>query len=397
MILPPQQWTRGLSATTLLQALDANSGRTRLVGGAVRDALLGLPVSDIDLATELPPHEVMERLQAAGVKAVPTGIAHGTITAVAGDLVAEVTTLRRDVATDGRHAEIAYTDDWQEDAARRDFTINALNATLPAGQVTDFFGGIEDLAARHVRFIGDPLIRIAEDHLRILRFFRFHARFAEGEPDAAGLSACIARARDLMALSRERIAMELLKLLELENPLPTIRLMVENGILASVLPEIGSAGVQSLSRLIEREGRYGIPPDAIRRLSALLPQGADTAESVAQRLRLSRAQRSRMIAAASPPPSADDDIRALAFRQGHVTATDRLLLGDGEARAALSTLAEWQKPQLPISGKHLIARGLTPGPVVSERLQAFQDLWISEGFPTDPEIIDALIDRILAG
>ncbi len=193
----------------LMRALGAAKGETRFVGGCVRDTLLGLEVSDVDLATRLQPQEVMQRLEAAGIKAVPTGLAHGTVTAVINGAPVEVTTLRRDVATDGRRATITYTEDWREDAARRDFTINALMADPESGEIHDYFGGIDDLGARHVRFIGDPLVRIAEDHLRILRFFRFHARFGIGAPDKAGLAACAARANDLMALSRERIADEL--------------------------------------------------------------------------------------------------------------------------------------------------------------------------------------------
>ena len=197
-----------------LNALGAEEGLTRYVGGAVRDELLRLPVSDIDLATRIPPDEVIRRLEEAKIKAVPTGIEHGTVTAVSDGHPFEITTLRRDVSTDGRRATVAFTDDWEEDAARRDFTINALSADPLTGELFDYFGGLADLERRHIRFIGDPLQRIAEDHLRILRFFRFHARFDAGEPDVAALEACTARANDLMALSRERIADELLKLLE---------------------------------------------------------------------------------------------------------------------------------------------------------------------------------------
>ena len=208
----------------------------RLVGGCVRDALAGQEAKDIDLATPLPPHIVMERLEAAGIKAVPTGIAHGTVTAVAQNQVVEVTSLRRDVATDGRRATIAHTDDWQEDAARRDFTINALYADPATGEVFDWFAGQEDLKAGIVRFIGAPLQRIAEDHLRILRFFRFSARFAKGGFHEDSLAACTARANDLMALSRERIAMEVLALLALPDPAPTVHLMIAHGIFKPVLP-----------------------------------------------------------------------------------------------------------------------------------------------------------------
>src|SRR5688572_2903859 len=196
MKLPRASWQTKAGMRPLLDALDAATGATRYVGGCVRDTLLGIPVRDVDLATRLTPEEVMTRLETAGIKAIPTGLAHGTVTAVVGGAPVEVTTLRRDVATDGRRATIAYTDDWREDAARRDFTINALSADPASGEIFDYFGGLADLKARRVRFIGDPLTRIAEDHLRILRFFRFHARFGRGRPDAQGLAACAARAND---------------------------------------------------------------------------------------------------------------------------------------------------------------------------------------------------------
>ena len=237
MRLDAAKWRRRRGMASLLKALGADEGLTRYVGGAVRDELLSLPVNDVDLATELAPDEVVRRLEAAKIRAVPTGIDHGTITAVSSGQPVEVTTLRRDVSTDGRRATVAFTDDWKEDAARRDFTINALFADPNTGEIFDYFDGIEDLKARRVRFIGDPFQRIAEDHLRILRFFRFHARFGAGEPDAAALDACTARANDLMALSRERIADELLKLLSVEDPSSTISIMLDRGILRPVLPE----------------------------------------------------------------------------------------------------------------------------------------------------------------
>src|SRR5438445_5524465 len=230
----------------LLGALGADEGLTRYVGGAVRDDLLGLPVSDIDLATRIAPDEVIRRLEKARIKAVPTGIDHGTVTAVSDGQPVEITTLRRDVSTDGRRATVAFTDDWQEDAARRDFTINALSADPRTGELFDYFGGLADLDQRHIRFIGDPLQRIAEDHLRILRFFRFHARFGQGEPDLAALDACTARANDLMALSRERIADEVLKLLAVADPSATVGIMLDRGILKPVLPEIAGDSFHSL-------------------------------------------------------------------------------------------------------------------------------------------------------
>ncbi len=244
--LDPEKWRKQRGMRRLLAALGANKGLTRYVGGAVRDDLLRLPVSDVDLATRLQPQEVVERLEAAKIKAVPTGIDHGTVTAVSDGHPYEVTTLRRDVSTDGRWATVAFTDDWKADAARRDFTLNALSADPRTGEIFDYFDGLGDLKRRHIRFIGDPLQRIAEDHLRILRFFRFHARFGSGEPDAAALEACTRRANDLMALSRERIADELLKLLAVSDPTPTIAIMLQRGILRPVLPEIASRHLSCL-------------------------------------------------------------------------------------------------------------------------------------------------------
>ena len=234
--LDAAKWRKRRGMARLLKALAASEGQTRYVGGAVRDDLLDLPVNDVDLATRLQPNDVVSRLEAAKIKAVPTGIDHGTVTAVSDGHPFEITTLRRDVSTDGRRATVAFTDDWKEDAARRDFTINALSADPMTGEIFDYFGGLTDLANRHIRFIGDPLMRIAEDHLRILRFFRFHARFGRGEPDQAALDACAARANDLMALSRERIADELLKLLAVEDPSPTVGIMLQRNILRPVLP-----------------------------------------------------------------------------------------------------------------------------------------------------------------
>ncbi|WP_409049634.1 CCA tRNA nucleotidyltransferase, partial [Sandarakinorhabdus sp.] len=290
-ILPPQAWAATAAGAALLTALDAAAGATRLVGGAVRDALLGLEGADIDLATRFAPDEVMKRVRGAGLKAVPTGIAHGTVTVVGpkddGGLVAEVTTLRRDVQSFGRHAQVAFTDDWREDAARRDFTVNALYADLPSGTLHDYWGGLDDLSAGRVRFIGDPLQRIAEDHLRILRFFRFSARFAQ-QMDADGLAACTARANDLMALSRERIAMELRLLLGLPHPVATLALMLEAGIFRPVLPELAETRLPVLAGTIAAETAAGLAPAWERRLAALLPPGETrVANEVGARLKLS--------------------------------------------------------------------------------------------------------------
>ncbi|TZG27757.1 CCA tRNA nucleotidyltransferase [Sphingomonas montanisoli] len=388
--LPQAEWRAMAGLDALVEALGAGEGAIRFVGGAVRDTLLGLPVKDVDCATRLMPEDASDRIKAAGFKAVPTGIAHGTVTAVLPGGVVEVTTLRRDVSTDGRRATVAFTDDWREDAARRDFTINALSADPLSGEIFDYFGGVADLDARLVRFIGDPLQRIAEDHLRILRFFRFHARFGNGAPDAAGLAACAARANDLMALSRERIADELTKLLGVADPAPTIALMVDQGIFRPVVPEIDETSVARLRHLIAREVEAGVDADPIRRLGALLPQSPETAVAIAQRLKMSKAVLKRIEAASGEGAP----VRALAYRLGPDVARDIVLKGDGPTEA-LASLDGWERPQLPIKGGDLVAHGLTAGPVVAATLQAIERRWIEEDFP-DASRVDQITSEELA-
>ena len=388
--LPPADWMMRPGLDRLAAALGAGDGAARYVGGAVRDTLLGLPVADIDVATIHPPQEVVRRLQAAGIRAVPTGIAHGTITAVADGTVVEVTTLRHDVTTDGRHAEVAFTDDWQADAARRDFTMNALYADMGSHRLHDYFGGVADLRAGRVRFIGDPLRRIAEDHLRILRFFRFLARFGD-VPDAEGLAACIARANDLMALSRERIADELLKLLVARGAVGVLRLMVDNGIWQPVLPELTAAAIDRLDALATAEDAAGIAPDPIRRLAALLD--ANNAEGVTARLKLSNAQRKRVALALG---EVTDSPLALGYRLGVEGAVDRLLLAGDPAAAAM--VAGWTRPTLPLSGGALVERGLARGPDVARALRQVEDRWIAEGFPPAEragQIADEVVAQVL--
>jgi poly(A) polymerase len=391
--LPDAPWRHRAGMDRLLAALDAKGGATRFVGGCVRDALLELEQSDIDLATRLTPEDVLKRLEAARIKAVPTGLAHGTITAVVAGKPVEVTTLRRDVSTDGRRATIAFTDDWTEDAARRDFTINALSADPLTGEVFDYFGGLGDLEARRVRFIGDPLQRIAEDHLRILRFFRFHARFGTDAPDPEGLAACAARANDLMALSRERIADELLKLLALPDPTATVALMIDRGIFRPVLPEIESAA--RLEKLVAAERAAEIAPDPLRRLATLLPVDPNVATDVAARLRLSNRQTKRLASAAETDidvPRRRPGDEALAYRIGVQEAIDRLLL-HGMPGPDLKTLETWQRPRLPVSGGDLIAMGLTAGPLVAKTMQAIEAEWARDGFPADKAAVRAMARR----
>lgn len=375
----------------LLGALGADEGLTRYVGGAVRDGLIDLPVSDVDLATRLSPEEVVQRLEAARIKAVPTGIDHGTVTAVSDGHPYEVTTLRRDVTTDGRRATVAFTTDWEEDAARRDFTINALSADPITGEVFDYFGGADDLLRRHVRFIGNPLKRIAEDHLRILRYFRFHARFGSGEPDKEALDACTQRANDLMALSRERIADELLKLLALADPSVTVAIMLDRAILKPVLPEIAADRTADLNAVIAAEQEATIAPRGLRRLAALLPRDPEVAAHVAARLKLSNKSRKRLSCASGTDVGAEPE--ALAYRLGVDCAVDRLLLAGRADEAA--RIVKWHPPRLPISGGVLIGRGLEEGPIVARTLRNIEDRWVEAGFPTG-EDFEAIVADALA-
>ncbi len=377
-VLPEAAWRR---EPGLLRVIDALGGAemTRAVGGAVRDTLLGLPVSDVDLATRLRPDDVVARLEAAGIKAVPTGIAHGTVTAVADGRPYEVTTLRRDVATDGRRATVAFADDWAEDAARRDFTINAFYADPVGGAVYDPVGGLIDLAARRVVFIGDAAMRIDEDHLRILRWFRFLARFSNGAVDEATFAVVAGRAAKLRGLSRERIADELMRVLALSDPVETLALMQRAGVLAEIVPEVLPDAVARVRALLEHESAIGMAGDAALRLIALLPGDADLAETVAHRLKLSKRTHKRVAAARGGGVSLP--IRALAYRIGIEGARDRVLLGDGSALALLGEIDDWVVPKLPIGGGELVALGVPPGPDVARLLHMVEDRWVEEGFP----------------
>lgn len=388
VILPDAEWRRQPGLDLLAEALRAEGGDARFVGGAVRDTLLDLPVADVDLATPHAPEQVMALLAQVGIRTVPTGIAHGTITAILDGGTVEVTTLRRDVSTDGRRATVAFTDDWREDAARRDFTINALYADPKTGEVHDYFDGLADLAARRIRFIGDPYQRIAEDHLRILRFFRFLARFGDA-PDPAGLGACSARANDLMALSRERIADETLKLLVARDAVRVVRLMLAHNIFAPVLPEIAHA--DRLAQLAAREAEAGVAPDAIRRLAALLPADPAVAEQVGARLKLSNLQRKRLIGAAGPAEGAP---HVLAYRIGPESAVDRLLLSDRPIGDAAEILG-WEVPAFPLSGGAIVRRGVGAGPAVARLLRIIEDQWVAEGFPNAARA-EAIADAVVA-
>jgi poly(A) polymerase len=381
--LPPSDWRARPGLDRLCEALGAGAGEARFVGGAVRDGLLGLPVKDVDIATLHLPEEVIRRVKAVGFKAVPTGLAHGTITAVLDHWPVEITTLRRDVSTDGRRATVAFGTDWRDDAARRDFTMNALYADPADGALHDYFGGRDDLAARRVRFIGDPHARIAEDHLRILRYFRFTARFGALDRAAADYAACMTHASSLMALSRERIADELLRLLDLSDPADVIAAMIEDGVLRPVLPEVTSAGALALRALIAAEAQAGIPADPLRRLAALLPRDGALADQIGARLRLSNKARQRLQKTLTPIDATSPE--ALAYRLGTESAIDQMLLGLAFDPATAARMTDWTAPRLPLSGGDLIAMGLTAGPQVAKTLQLLEREWIAAGFPPTDE------------
>lgn len=388
--LPLDPWTQRADLAALVAALGADE--VRWVGGAVRDTLLGQPVKDIDAATPLLPDEVIHRLGAVGIRTVPTGIEHGTVTALLAGGPVEVTTLRHDVSTDGRRATVAFAKEWRDDAARRDFTINALYAHPETLEISDWFGGLEDLAAGRVRFIGDAGERIREDHLRILRYFRFQARFgADADPGAE--TACRDLAHTLKGLSRERVAMELLALLALPDPGPTVDRMAQLGVLEVILPEAGKGGLAALRALVAAEAAASVEANALRRLAALLPPSPPVAETVAARLRLSKAQRGRLIAAAERTANDAANPRALAYAGGVESAVDRLLLNGADP----APLTGWQVPELPLKGGEIVARGVGAGPDVARTLREVERRWVAEGFPPRDRVLKLLDDVLGRG
>jgi poly(A) polymerase/tRNA nucleotidyltransferase (CCA-adding enzyme) len=355
----------------------------------VRDALAGREVADIDLATPMPPAEVTRRLLNAGLKAVPTGIDHGTVTAVADHRGFEVTTLRRDIETDGRHAVVDYTDDWRADAARRDFTINAMSLA-PDGALFDYFGGVADLRAGRVRFVGDAPTRIAEDYLRILRFFRFHARYGSGAPDAAALAAIRAGVPGMGRLSAERVWSELKRILAAPDPCDSVMLMQQTGVLQAVLPD-GAVPAQ-LARLVAA----GAPPDPLLRLAALL---AGDAAALADRLRFSSSERDRLRALRDgevPDDAADDATlrRALADTPADILNGRAWLAGRGAALRA--RLAALPRPVFPLRGRDVQAAGVAPGPRVGELLAQIRAWWMAGGCLADAAACRAELARLLA-
>jgi len=383
-------WMTAPETRAVMAAL--GEGNARFVGGPVRNALLEKPVSDIDIATPLKPDEVVKRLEAAGLKAVPTGIEHGTITAVAKGKPFEITTLRRDVETDGRRAVVAFSDDWAEDAQRRDFTMNALYASAD-GEVFDTVGGVEDLKAQHVRFVGDPVTRIREDYLRILRLFRFHAWYGKGEIDSAALHASAAEKAGLAGLSAERVQKEVLKLLEAEDPMPSLRAMAATGILCDVLP--GALNLPRLERLIAIDTDCFFEPDGVLRLAALLP--ADGVAAISDRLKLSNAHRERLSDLARGKEKivsylSIKEVRKLLYLIGPQRFKDRVFLkwaddlrasNTMQWRALLALADSWQRPQFPLTGESVMAAGVARGPLIGRILSEVEEWWIDSDFIDD--------------
>jgi poly(A) polymerase len=381
--LPNADWQQAPGLKKVLALLKDTHGGPRYVGGAVRDTLLGLPVSDVDIATALLPETVIDRLEAGGVKAVPTGLDHGTVTAVVDGKNYEITTLRRDVSTDGRRATVAFATDWQEDAARRDFTINALYADPETGKVFDYFGGLADLEKGCVRFIGDATQRIAEDFLRILRYFRFLARFGSGQVDAEAVNACAQGAHGLTALSRERIAQELARLLSLKSPGASVGLMIQYGIFAPFLPELCSDAHDRLQRLVQREQLFNQPLSLPARFLSLLVPDPVAVDKVAARLKLSNKMREHLASRSNAGLPTEANIRAIAYRFDNATARDVAMLfaDDDSLPRCLERLEDWKSPIMQIKGGDLIKMGLPSGPIITITLQEIEAAWIAEGFP----------------
>jgi poly(A) polymerase len=401
-------WLREKPLGQLLAVLDRDGEGARVVGGAVRNTLLGLPHGDIDVATTALPQEVTRRAEGAGFKAVPTGFDHGTVTVVIEGRPFEVTTLREDVETFGRHATVKFGRDWKRDAERRDFTMNALSLS-PDGAVHDYVGGLADLRAHRVRFIGDAATRIREDYLRILRFFRFHAYYGEGHPDAAGLSAAIVARAGLEQLSRERVRMELIKLMLAPHAVAALAVMAEAGLLGPVLG--GVPQLASFANMTKVEAALGVSPDATRRLGALGVWITEDAERLWQRLRLSNGEHERLAAMGErwwhvSPAMDEAAARVLIYRIGPQPFLDRALLAwtrsdanahDAAWRALALTPERWTAPAFPLRAADFIARGVGKGPVLGSALARAENVWIAEGFPLDRRSLDEIINHTLGG
>ncbi len=390
-------WMSAPDTAAVFDALETEGGAdcARFVGGSVRNAVIGKPISDIDIATTLSPERVIRALGAAGLKAVPTGVDHGTVTAISGGKPYEITTLRHDVETDGRRAIVAFTDDWHADAQRRDFTLNALYARRD-GTIFDPTGhGVADARAGRIVFVGEPGARIGEDYLRILRFFRFRAWYGKGAPDGAALAACEALKGQIATLSAERVSREFLKLLAAEDPRPAVALMATTGILQAVVPAPDIARFDGMVTI--EEGQL-FECDPVLRLAALLPDDQVAAAPFAERLRLSNAERDRIVAALAPTPvfkswMSPREIRRWVYRLGAQPFRDRAKLAWARAdrtavtpqwRGMIALGEGWSPPRFPLTGDDVVKAGVPRGPMVGQVLREVEDWWIDHDFIDDP-------------
>jgi poly(A) polymerase len=392
-------WLRAPATQRVLAAIVDGGGKARVVGGAVRNTLIGRAVTDIDIATSVLPEDVMARAERAGLVAIPTGLDHGTVTVVADHHPFEVTTLRHDVETHGRRATVAFTEDWAGDARRRDFTINALYCDAD-GTLHDFTGGAEDLAAHRVRFIGRPEDRIAEDYLRILRFYRFTAEYAEGTIDREGHAACAALQAGLEQISAERIRAELMKLLVAPHALLAVSEMDETGLMARILGR--ATDVVTFARLAAIETANAIAADPVRRLYALAVREPDAAAGLRDRLRLSKVEFGRLADVVLPdrafePGDGETRAKASIYRHGPETYRDGVLISWARELSAapddpawcehLGLPDRWSAPRLPVGGRDVIALGIPSGPDVGHILAVLSDWWMTAGFPDDPALV----------
>ncbi len=387
--IAPQDWMTNAQTSAVIAALQAGGFSARFVGGCVRDTLLGRPIRDIDIATDAAPDSIVNCLESSNLRAIPTGIDHGTVTAVSGGSSFEITTLRRDVETDGRHAKVEFTDDWDDDAARRDLTINAISLEID-GTLHDPFGGQADLVAGRIRFVGNAGDRIAEDVLRLLRYFRFYAHYGYPPPDEEALAACRSMASYLPSLSGERVRTELVKLLEAPDPLPTLKLMLGTHVLERILPE--ARELECLSRLVGIEAANNIDIDPIRRLGALLNADKRGSEDVSGRLRLSNAERNFLSMLAKDVDSIPQNVverRRLVYRLGAPSVRELVLIGwardsrttrDDGWRDFLHEIDAWSPKKFPVTGSDVLERGVDAGPGVGDFLRIVEIWWVDGNF-----------------
>ncbi|MCA1442802.1 CCA tRNA nucleotidyltransferase [Ensifer sp. IC4062] len=412
-----ETWFQTPSLRRVFDVLNVDGGEVRVVGGAIRNSLMGLPAGDVDMATTWRPEDVAERARAAGMKVVPTGVDHGTVTLVIDGKPYEVTTLRRDVATDGRRAEVAFGTDWRADAERRDFTINALYADSK-GQVIDHVGGLADIESRTLRFIGNAAERVREDYLRVLRFFRFFAYYGAGRPDADGLRACAQARAKLSTLSAERVWSETKKLLTADDPGRALLWMRQTGVLTEILPETEKWGIDAIPDLVAAEKIFSWKPDPLLRLAAIVPPDAERLEAMATRLRLSKAEAAYLARFANAPAVsatlADAALDRELYRHGAEGIAARLRLSLASARRSsendpsllsetaafqrlLSRAEKWQRPVFPLTGADVLKAGVPTGPMVGEVLSKLENFWIERNFTPTRAALAAQLETMVPG